>query len=229
MAKVKFSALVSDMRNKLNGSVFSKNRAGSYLRNKVTPVNPQSIAQIGVRNTFTTLSQNWRGLTEAQRLSWASQVQGYQKTDIFGDLKTPSALQLYMRLNGNLAAIGVAPIAVAPVPGDSPSIDELTVAGDVSSTTLTLTTELAEVPDDQAYIVDATPGVSAGKNFVKSEYRQIKVLNVGDVIPANVWTEYVAKFGAPAAGQKIFVRLTPVNIVTGLRGLAIAANCIVIA
>ena len=49
MAKVLFSALISDMRNKLNGSVFAKNRGGSYLRTKVTPVNPQTVAQVHKR------------------------------------------------------------------------------------------------------------------------------------------------------------------------------------
>ena len=63
MAKIKLSAIVSEMRGKLNGSVFSKNRGGAYIRTKVTPVNPQSLAQGLVRATLTNLSQAWRGLT----------------------------------------------------------------------------------------------------------------------------------------------------------------------
>ena len=42
MAKIKMTAIVADMRNKLNGSVFSRNRGGAYIRTKVTPINPQT-------------------------------------------------------------------------------------------------------------------------------------------------------------------------------------------
>ena len=42
MAKILTTAIVADIRNKLNGSVFSKNRYGAYVRTKVTPVNPQT-------------------------------------------------------------------------------------------------------------------------------------------------------------------------------------------
>lgn len=229
MAKVKFSALVSDMRNKLNGSVFSKNRSGSYLRNKVTPVNPQTTFQTNVRAQFTALAQNWRGLTEGQRLTWASQVDSYKKTDIFGDLKSPSALNLYMRLNGNLGAVNVAPMSICPVAGDTPEISDVAVTGDLSSTALTISTSLLAVPAGVAYILDATKPLSAGKNFVKSEYRQIGVLDSAEVLPYNAWADYIAKYGAPAVGQKVFIRLTPIDKVTGLRGQAISASCIIAA
>jgi len=229
MAKVKFSALISDMRNKLNGSVFSKNRAGSYLRNKVTPVNPQTTSQVGVRATFTSLSQNWRGLTEEQRLSWASQVESYKRTDIFGDLKSPSALNLYMRLNGNLAVIGEAPIATAPVAGDAPSVTAVSVLADVSLASMEVTFEPLSVPANTKFVLDATKPVSAGKNFVKSEYRQIAVLNTAEPSPYEAWAAYVAKFGAPQAGQKVFVRLTPIDSTTGLRGQSLTASVIVVA
>src|SRR3546814_3353017 len=52
ISKVKFGALMTDARGKLGGHVFSKNRAGSYLRTKVTPVNQQTSYQTSVRALF---------------------------------------------------------------------------------------------------------------------------------------------------------------------------------
>jgi len=66
--KIKWGAIVVDGRNKIGGHVASKNRAGAYLRTKVTPVNPNTGYQAGVRNTLSTLSSGWRALEEAQRL-----------------------------------------------------------------------------------------------------------------------------------------------------------------
>lgn len=45
MAKIKFGMMMTDARGKLGGQVFSKNRSGSYVRTKVTPVNPQTTTQ----------------------------------------------------------------------------------------------------------------------------------------------------------------------------------------
>src|SRR5437867_2761155 len=116
MAKLLFTAVVADMRNKLNGTVFSKNRYGAYARTKVTPVNPQSTAQQNQRNTLSTNSAAWRGLTEAQRQSWIDGAINFPTTDIFGNSKILSGQALYVKFNNNLASIGVAPIDTAPTP-----------------------------------------------------------------------------------------------------------------
>src|SRR5690606_18792227 len=107
--KMKWGALVVDGRNKIGGQVASKNRGGSYLRTKVTPANPQTVAQSIVRSIFTVLSQAWRTLTQAQRNAWNAAVTDWQRTDIFGDIKSPSGFTLYMRLNQNLSLIGESP------------------------------------------------------------------------------------------------------------------------
>src|SRR3546814_19213217 len=99
MAKVKFGALMTDARGKLGGHVFSKNRAGSYLRTKVTPVNPQTIYQTSVRALFGAISSQWSGLSQAVRDSFNGAVADWATTDIFGDLKNPSGKALFQRLN----------------------------------------------------------------------------------------------------------------------------------
>ena len=112
--KVKFSALVSEMRGKLNGSVASKNRSCSYFRNKVTPVNPNTARQLAQRSILTTQAQAWRGLTDAQRTSWNSSVATFAKTNIFGDLRNPSGFNLFCRLNANLATVSASTISTPP-------------------------------------------------------------------------------------------------------------------
>ena len=175
MAKVKFSALVSEMRNKLNGSVFSKNRAGNYLRNKVTPVNPQTIAQVAARNRLSSWSQAFRGLTAAQIASWNSAVEQFKTTDIFGDMKTPSGINLFTRLNINLDLVGGTNITTPPLPVTLGQIEGLALVSDVSSSTVTLTWTSGAVPANTAWLIEATPCISAGKSFVKSEAKPNKL------------------------------------------------------
>ncbi len=66
MAKIKMTAIVADIRNKLNGTVFAKNRGGAYMRTKVTPVNRQTSDQSTVRNRLGSFAQGFRGLTQDQ-------------------------------------------------------------------------------------------------------------------------------------------------------------------
>ncbi len=229
MAKIKLSAIVSEMRGKLNGSVFSKNRGGAYVRTKVTPVNPQTLAQGNVRAALTNLSQAWKSLTEAQRLAWNSAVSQFTSTDIFGDIKTPSGINLFNKLNLNLTAIAAPPISVPPLAVSVGYFDTLTVAADQSASTIAATFTTVGESADQTVIVEATPCVSAGKSFVKSEFRQIGTFAGNGASPQALGAMWAAKFGSLVTGQKIFVRLKFVDKNTGVSGQYTSASTIVVA
>lgn len=215
MTKVKYSALVSDMSGKLNGSVMSRNRAGSYIRNKVTPVNPNTAAQAEVRSRLTTNAQAWAGLTQAQRDSWNASVGAFAKTDIFGDLKNPSGFNLYCRINNNLTMVGETAVSTPPTSSEvaTVTIGALTAANGTPA--LSLVTSGA-VPADTVMVVNATPGLSAGVSFVKSELRQISQAAAAATSPHNLLSAWNTKFGSiPAAGKKIFVEIYFINTTTG--------------
>jgi len=225
MAKLKFGMIVTEGRNKIGGHVLSKNRAGAYVRTKVTPVNPQSSAQVNVRASIASLASGWRGLTETQRASWNAAVKDYQKTDIFGDKVTPTGFNLYMSLNQNLYNIGVAAISAPPVPAAVSSFTSMSVSIAKGAGTAEATVA-ATIPASETVVMYATPGVSAGKDFVKSEYRKIGIFTTGSSL--DFASMYVAKFGAiPTAGTKVFVKCVHVNKTTGQSGQANVASAVV--
>ena len=227
--KMKFGAIVVDGRGKIGGHVASKNRAGAYLRTKVTPVNPQTSFQLGVRNRFTGLSQGWRGLTEAQRISWNAAVTDYQVTDIFGDLKNPTGINLYQRLNNNLLTIGEAAVAVPPLPSAVQAVVLASIAAAAGAGTIVATYAPAIDANTKVKVFATAPG-SAGKSFVKSEFRLIDVIVTADASPFDISTEYDAKFGSVGtAGQKIFMKFVPVNLNTGQEGTPSQASAVVAA
>lgn len=218
MAKVKFSALISEMRNKLNGSVFSKNRAGNYLRNKVTPVNPQTSFQTAVRAILTAASQSWRALTESQRKAWNSAVANFTGTDIFGDVKTPSGINLYNKLYINASTILQAPRTTPPAVVSSPGVPSETVATAAPGTFTVNDDVLTEVPAGLWLVIRATPSVSAGKNFLKGKSRIIKVLDPASPFPYAAGADYTAKFGNMVAGEKVGFELSYIDAVTMIEG-----------
>lgn len=222
--KIKMSALVSEIRNKLNGSVASRNRYGGFLRNKVTPVNPQTSFQQAVRQRLGSLSASWRGLTQSQRQSWIAGTNAFPFTDIFGDVKYLSGQTLFVKLNGNLLKIGSAVINSAPLPVEVPSISAVDLIGESTAgvlTTLTVDVTPATVPAGFSLVAYATPPVNPGIEFVKNRYR---FLGAASVVggQADLLAQYVVRFGSSAAvGQQIFVRFALVNTTTGQQGVPV--------
>jgi len=227
--KTKFGSIIVDGRGKIGGHVASKNRGGTYLRTKVTPANAKTSFQTAVRNRFTEFAQGWRGLTQAQRDAWNTAVTNYARTDIFGDIRNPSGLNLYQRLNNVLASIGVASLVTPPLPSVVLNVVLSAVHAAVGVPAMSI--DFAPtVPANTDVKIFATAPMSAGKEYVKAEYRLIGKMVPADVTGHAILTLYVAKFGSTGSiGQKIFVKLVPVNITTGQEGSATVASVITVA
>jgi hypothetical protein len=216
--KTKFGSIIVAGSGKIGGHVASKNRAGSYLRTKVTPANAQTAFQVAVRGRFSTLAQAWRGLTQAQRDAWNAAVGAFSRTDIFGDLRNPSGINLFQRLNNVLVNVGQAPMNLPPLPSEVPAVvlSAFTFAVGVPAMSAEFD---GPVPADTSVIVMATAPLSAGKNNVTSQYRQIGVIAPASASPFNLLALYTAKFGGVGVvGQKIFIKFVPVNELTGQQG-----------
>lgn len=224
--KIKYSALVSETSGKLNGSVAAKNKGGAYLRNKVTPTNPQTAAQNLVRNRLTTFAQSWRMLSQAEISSWNAAVNNFKKSGSFGDQLILSGSQLYQSINNNLAIAGQAPITLPPLPSGCPALTALAVAT-MSDIVMTVSFAPTPVPDDTSLIIEATKGVSPGISNANNLFRYIATVAAAGTSPANTFAAYVAKFGTPVPGEKVFVRAYQINNITGERSLYLSAVKIV--
>lgn len=228
MTKIKYSALVSEMRNKLNGSVLSKNRAGNYIRNKVTPVNPQTAFQQANRQQLGAMSSEWRGLSEAQRQSWLNATSSFPYTDIFGDRKELDGKALFTKLNLNLLNAGQATINDAPAPVGVPVIAISAMTADQVDG-IEFTINETTVPAGFSLLVYATAPVSAGTYFVKNKLRLLGTATAAAGV-VDITTAYNARFGAPTVGdvgKSVFVRVAFVNNTTGQLGVAVAASAVI--
>lgn len=215
MAIVKYSPLIAEARGTVGDVVFSRNTYGAYVRDHVVPTFPNTTAQQTVNGRVTSLSQAWGSLTVLQRRQWNEFAQAYNRTNIFGDKAPYSGYNLFMKSNLNLAAIG---LGTNNTPSRRSKINQtslrgLTIDNTGSSYTILFT---PAITIRESLIVYATAQLSPGINFVKSEYRQIAILNSGSTSPVNLFAPYVAKFGAlPAAGLKSFCKVRLVSKTSG--------------
>jgi hypothetical protein len=226
--KAKFGSLIVAGSGKIGGHVVSKNRGGAYLRTKVTPSNPQTSSQSNVRNIFTSLSQAWKGLTEDQRNAWNAAVSNFQRTDIFGDLKSPSGINLFQRLNNNLTQIGKPTLTEPPLPSEVSSVSIFAVQADVATNLLTVGVLPFSLPMGSSYVVRASAPVSPGISYAKNLMRVVSVESEGSLAPIDITAEYTQKYGGIGqVGQKIFVDILPINSTTGQSGSITSGSCIV--
>lgn len=221
MAKVLFTAIVADMRNKLAGTVFSKNRYGAYTRTKVTPVNRRTEAQQLQRQQFGSLSASYRQLTAEQIAAWNAAAKQFTRTDVFGNQRNLTGQTLYVGLNRNLMNIGQPTSDAAPSPKGVPEFIVDGVSWLVGVSTFDRAEIVLTSPLDNQFtlLVYATAPQSAGKRYM-SNYKLLSpgVPLVPSGTPAVTYdalSAYQAEFGIPAAGAVIGYRLVAVNKMTG--------------
>jgi len=207
--KIKFGAIVTDGRGKIGGHVLAKNRSGNYMRTKVTPVNPQTTYQQTQRAALGTLSSGWSGLTDEQRTSWDAAAQTHQRTDIFGDLRTPTGKNQYTganknRLNSNLPIISV-PIESIPLP--SFQIISATANSDVQQIHI----QTSDIGSDFYVQIWATAPMSQGTSFVKNKLRLLKTMQQTMAPVFELMPEYEARFGTFTINSNIVVGVVIVN------------------
>jgi len=228
--KTKFGAIIVDGSGKLGGHVVAKNRGGSYMRTKTTPINPQSAHQTTIRNRMSVLSTGWGALTQPQRDLWNKAVSAFKKTDIFGDIKSPSGFNLYVKLNCNLALVGVAAIVSPPSPIALPSFTTATLAAATGAQTLALTYLPTPVPAGVAIVIECTPAMNPGKSFVKNDFRYVSKIAAAGASPFAAGVAYIARLGAiGSAGKVIWMRITTYSITTGQKGIPIVISAIIAA
>jgi hypothetical protein len=94
MVKVAGPALSLDASGSIAGSmVFSKWKGRNYVRSLVTPANPKSGPQTGLRATFKFLSQNWAALSAGNKATWLTNATA----------KAVSTFNEYMQFNQSRA------------------------------------------------------------------------------------------------------------------------------
>lgn len=224
MAKV-LMADGSEIRGKIGGKVYSRNASGAFVRKYVKPTNANTAKQQSVRNSFGSLSSAYRDLSDANRATYESMRQFYKRQDSIGNTVTPTAPQLFNRLNGVLLQNGdittgslmltcPAPVALVAISYSEPTAD---VSDTEMFPNVTFDSGSQSVPALQRLIISATPAISAGiKSVPANVFKRITSLAAAnDTTGSDIWAAYTAVFSAPAAGDKVYLKFQTYSVITG--------------
>jgi len=220
MAKVVYGPIVQDARNHQGGTVFTRTRAGSMTRRKVSPTQPHTSCQANVRANFTGLSKAWSALSETVRAAWIAFASNNPVRDLFGQRIILTGHQMYVRLNRTLATIGVAAMTNPPANLNVHYVGPVTATHDGPPVTvLNIGWTTPGLMGNEHTVVFATAPMSAGRATAGARFRLIFHSGSGLPGPFNLITEYTEKFGAPITGSKIFFRAMLVDPDNGAQSI----------
>lgn len=209
MAVVKFGGGISEIRGSIAGSTFSRNSSGAIIRQKVTPVNPNTVKQSASRLLFGATSSSWRSLSDADRASFNTYAPDYTRINVFGDNVPLTGQQLFMKLRQNQVQQGMATVDTCIPPVDVPGTNFTAIDADVSDGTITITA-LGATNANQVIGVYATAPYSAGKTYTANNlYRYIQTKPVstaaGDL---DITAAYEAATGLDVGSMAVGTRLS---------------------
>lgn len=218
MATVIFGNGVADVRGSINGTTFSRNGNGAYARNKTTPVNPQTPAQVAQRNRVTALATSWRNLSDAQRQAWKDATPAFPYRNRLGQSSTYTGQQLYTKLNLGRLGASQAPLVAPPLPVefDFSPFDSVAIALTLGVLSTFEIQFPANLPAGFYMKVFASVGVSPGisaTSFPKKLVASINTTPKTDVL--DILTGYQNTFGDPASGSKVLIEVRAVAISSG--------------
>lgn len=189
-------------RDKGINRVFAYRNGKSYSQVKAftNPSNPQTVAQQLIRSRFTLQSIGWSSLTDEQRKNWNEAVIGIDFTDQFGK---KSVTGKAYNAGANIA-LTAADLPNIVVPSSRNFIAE------IGSTSVTCVAGVLtwNVQFDANSAVNAVQlSISSQKSAGTSKVSKLTIISnakcVAD-LARDITADYVLKYGALVAGQKIF-------------------------
>lgn len=219
MAKFEMGAIVNDISGTIDGTTYSKNKYSNYMKGHRSPTNKQTNTQLQVRADLTNISKLWQTLTDAERKAWDNFALANEKTSIFGKMVSITGFNAFVKLNMNLAAVGVAYISNPPLNTDVVGLSNL-VSLTATASTQVISLVFTATPTDvtTSLLIKASNPLSAGKAGAGMGLRVIKFTAGAATSPISLGTVYTSVIGSFQVGQKIFIEVTPINNVTGVKG-----------
>lgn len=116
MPVIKFSALVNDMKGKMNGSVFAGSTSGTVLRGIGSRSGKRSALRMIRNNSMVAVASSWRSLNPNQQKSWNDAAPNFTAYNKVGDVRVMSGYELFVKCNSGRKMLSESLLNVPPAP-----------------------------------------------------------------------------------------------------------------
>lgn len=218
MARIQLTAVVSDIRGKLAGNVFSSNKGGPYLRNRSIPANPKTGYQSLVRTNLSNLAKEYANtLTQAQRNAWTAYGALLGQTNVFGNNIILSGIAAFEKVNMIILQCGAALITTPPNSRNTTGILSSSLVANHTGPLLTLTFTPQPLTGTVGLYLRSTPALPPGISNAGPHFRFLAFNTpVAGTYEAHVpWAARFGTFPSTASGQRIFMSVRTVDTTLG--------------
>lgn len=203
-------SLIAQASGSVAGNTFSRNRGGQYIRNRATPVNPNTAQQAAVRAIFSDLTNLWSStLTNSQRNAWNAYAVNVPVLNRLGDSIFLTGFNMYVRSNTPRVQGGLARVDAAPSENNLGSFTPVTMTAEVTSNNIAIiftNTDDWANEDDSSMLVYGSRSLQQTINFFKGPFRFAGKID-GDATTAPTSPAIVTNDFTNVVGQLIYVRV----------------------
>lgn len=221
MGKVKFSSSVAEIRNKVGGQVYARNRYGAYVRNYAEPLTSPSSSQTAQRNRFKAAVNGWAALTSTQRLAWSNAAASISRSDIFSSQYYSTGFNFFVRVNTERQLLSLSNLTSPPSFASIKRFSGLSVNLDPNTGICTLSLSSNSLTSAYALVIRATGSLTQSTNFFNNKYRVIKVLTSAASMPYNAYSDYITSFTAFQSNKRVAFEIYAIHIASGIRSQAL--------
>jgi len=208
MALVKYGALITEIKGKVNGQVFQGGNAGFVLRNKNSRPGNDSLSRSAATNLMSQVAGSWRYLSPAERLAWSTAAENWLFVNRYGETYTGSGYQMYCAYNRRLIQRGQSMVLVPVVP--ETGTDPLAIQLDVAASNFVITWD--QNPGASSYYnVYATRLYAASQRQFNRPFYFLGTVT-GETGDFDCMAPWVAKFGSWLFDYGISVKVVSADI-----------------
>ncbi len=219
--------LAAAISGSIGGTVFSRNRGGTYVRNRSIPVDPNTIAQQEVRAILATQSSAWADQTDAVRAAFQNWAVQNPVVNALGHSILLSGQQAFVQINARLAFFSLSPLTSPPIINAPDGLSSLDVDGDIGLGDVDLTFGVTPLPANIALWIRAAVVNSAGVSYVRNKLRFVLGSATAQASPLDIQTQVEAKFGTLVVGQTLHVRVSTFDTTTGLLSVGLEDKVVI--
>ncbi len=211
----------------IGGTVYSHNRGGMYTRNRAIPITSTTSFALNAKQRLATASQNWQSLTDVQRFSWDNWALQNPVTDALGFPRHLSGHQAFVGLNSRRAANGDAQLTAPPIVPAPDGLLTLVVDGDIGLGDVDITFTATPLGANDHLYIQAAVTNSQGITNVNNLLRLLAFSAAAATSPLDIQTIVEARLGTLIVAQKLFVRVSVYNDLTGLLSLPLVSSVVI--
>lgn len=224
MAVIQYTALVNQVRGKLNGSVMNKSRTINTVQKKQQQPKGQRGFQPEIRQSFSYYQRVWKELTPVQQTSWQTAASFNPARDRFGNQVILSGYNQFIKA-GVLSFYASTPFSFNAYPAAAPTkafeiSDLLTPAFFYSESggvgfSVYVNDYSIDSGAGYGFIFDISLPISGGVTSYHGRWVNVAGSVANDDIITNISQDLGTYYPMPAEGQRVLWRARLVHIQSG--------------